>query len=84
MDWWRGERRVGGRTDGRHVIISVLWKQIQIDVSLDVAGWIEEFACGFPRIAGRFMRREPRLQARSFLLGVLCEVDTGSCCGFNY
>jgi hypothetical protein len=30
------------------------------------------------------MRREPRLQARSFLLGVLCEVDTGSCCGFNY
>jgi hypothetical protein len=40
-------------------------------VSVDVAGWVEEFDCGFARIAGRFKRREPRLQARSFLLGVL-------------
>jgi len=48
-------------------------------VSVDVAGWIEEFACGFARIAGRFGRREPRLQARSFLLGVLSDVDTRSC-----
>jgi SRSO17 transposase len=48
-------------------------------VSVDVAGWVEEFACGFARIAGRFTRREPRLQARSFLLGVLSDVDTRSC-----
>ena len=48
-------------------------------VSVDVAGWVEEFACGFARIAGRFGRREPRLQARSFLLGVLSDVDTRSC-----
>jgi SRSO17 transposase len=48
-------------------------------VSVDVAGWVEEFACGFARIAGRFRRREPRLQARSFLLGVLSDVDTRSC-----
>jgi SRSO17 transposase len=48
-------------------------------VSVDVAGWIEEFACAFARIAGRFTRREPRFQARSFLLGVLSEVDTRSC-----
>jgi SRSO17 transposase len=48
-------------------------------VSVDVAGWVEEFACGFGRIAGRFKRWEPRLQARSFLLGVLSEVDTRSC-----
>lgn len=48
-------------------------------VSVDVAGWIEEFACAFARIAGRFTRREPRLQARSFLLGVLSDVDTRSC-----
>jgi len=47
--------------------------------SVDVAGWVEEFACGFARIAGRFKRREPRLQARSFLLGVLSDVDTRSC-----
>jgi len=47
--------------------------------SVDVAGWVEEFACGFARIAGRFRRREPRLQARSFLLGVLSDVDTRSC-----
>ena len=48
-------------------------------VSVDVAGWVEEFDCGFARIAGRFRRREPRLQARSFLLGVLSDVDTRSC-----
>jgi SRSO17 transposase len=48
-------------------------------VSVDVAGWVEEFDCGFARIAGRFTRREPRLQARSFLLGVLSDVDTRSC-----
>jgi SRSO17 transposase len=48
-------------------------------VSIDVAGWVEEFACGFAAIAGRFRRREPRLQARSFLLGVLSDVDTRSC-----
>jgi SRSO17 transposase len=48
-------------------------------VGVDVAGWVEEFACGFARIAGRFGRREPRLQARSFLLGVLSDVDTRSC-----
>src|SRR2546421_675723 len=30
-------------------------------------------------LAARFTRREPRLQARSFLLGVLSEVDTRSC-----
>ena len=46
---------------------------------MDVAGWVEEFARGFARIAGRFRRREPRLQARSFLLGVLSDVDTRSC-----
>ena len=48
-------------------------------LSVDVAGWAEEFACAFARIAGRFRRREPRLQARSFLLGVLSDVDTRSC-----
>lgn len=47
--------------------------------SVDVAGWVEEFACGFASIAARFRRREPRLQARSFLLGVLADVDTRSC-----
>jgi SRSO17 transposase len=46
---------------------------------VDVVGWVEEFACGFAAIAGRFGRREPRLQARSFLLGVLSDVDTRSC-----
>ena len=40
---------------------------------------MEEFACGFARIAGRFTRREPRLQARAFVLGVLSDVDTRSC-----
>jgi SRSO17 transposase len=48
-------------------------------LSVDVAGWVEEFDCGFARIAARFGRREPRLQARSFLLGVLSDVDTRSC-----
>jgi SRSO17 transposase len=48
-------------------------------VTVDVGGWVEEFASAFARIAGRFRRREPRLQARSFLLGILSEVDTRSC-----
>src|SRR3954451_15854960 len=48
-------------------------------VGVDVAAWVEEFACGFAAIAGRFGRREPRLQARSFLLGILSDVDTRSC-----
>lgn len=47
--------------------------------SVDVAGWVEEFPCGFAAIAGRFGRREPRLQARSFLLGLLSDVDARSC-----
>jgi SRSO17 transposase len=48
-------------------------------VTVDVGGWVEEFASAFARIAGRFRRREPRLQARSFLVGVLSDVDTRSC-----
>jgi SRSO17 transposase len=50
-----------------------------VSEDVDVAAWVEEFACGFARIAGRFKRREPRLQARSFLLSVLSDVDTRSC-----
>jgi hypothetical protein len=33
----------------------------------------------FSRIAGRFGRVEPRRRARSFLLGLLSDVDTRSC-----
>lgn len=50
-----------------------------VSEGVDVAAWVEEFACGFARIAGRFKRREPRLEARSFLLSVLSDVDTRSC-----
>ncbi|WP_405100783.1 transposase [Micromonospora sp. NBC_01412] len=38
-----------------------------------------EFDTGFAWIAGRFSRVEPRRQARSFLLGLLSDVDTRSC-----
>ncbi|MFV2022624.1 IS701 family transposase [Micromonospora sp. LOL_023] len=38
-----------------------------------------EFDAGFAWIAGRFGRVEPRRQARSFLLGLLSDVDTRSC-----
>ncbi|MFI6263268.1 IS701 family transposase [Micromonospora sp. NPDC051006] len=38
-----------------------------------------EFDTGFARIAGRFARVEPRRQARSFLLGLLSDVDNRSC-----
>jgi hypothetical protein len=76
MDCWRGRRRVGGREDGRHVIINVLWKQFQM------AWWPRE--CRRCRVGGRVRlrvraRRESRLQAGSFLLGVLSDVDTRSC-----
>lgn len=40
---------------------------------------MEEFEAGFAWVAGRFGRVEPRRQARSFLLGVLADVDTRSC-----
>jgi SRSO17 transposase len=77
-----GRRRVGGRGGLRDVIITVVETSGGVAVecaSVDVAGWAEEFACGFARVAGRFRRREPRLQARSFLLAVLSDVDTRSC-----
>lgn len=47
--------------------------------SVDVDGWVEQFDTAFARIAGRFGRREPRQQARAFLLGLLSDVDTRSC-----
>jgi SRSO17 transposase len=47
--------------------------------SVATEDWVEQFEAGFAYIAGRFARREPRLQARSFVLGVLSDVDTRSC-----
>jgi SRSO17 transposase len=47
--------------------------------SVDAAGWLAEFDTGFAAIAGRFGRVEPRRQARSFLLGLLSDVDSRSC-----
>jgi SRSO17 transposase len=40
---------------------------------------VEQFEEAFARIAGRFGRVEPRRRARSFLLGVLADVETRSC-----
>jgi SRSO17 transposase len=40
---------------------------------------MEQFDTGFARIAGRFGRVEPRRQARSYLLGLLADVETRSC-----
>jgi SRSO17 transposase len=47
--------------------------------SVDASVWLEEFECAFARVAGRFGRVEPRRRARSFLLGLLSDVDTRSC-----
>jgi len=47
--------------------------------SVAVEEWLAEFDTGFAVIAGRFGRVEPRRQARSFLLGLLSDVDTRSC-----
>jgi SRSO17 transposase len=47
--------------------------------SVDAGGWLEVFDSAFARIAGRFGRVEPRRRARSFLLGLLSDVDTRSC-----
>jgi hypothetical protein len=40
---------------------------------------MEHFDTGFARIAGRFARVEPRRQARTYLLGLLADVETRSC-----
>src|SRR5262245_1395698 len=47
--------------------------------TVDPDVWMEEFDSAFARIAGRFTRAEPRLAARAWLLGLLCDVDTRSC-----
>jgi SRSO17 transposase len=47
--------------------------------SVDAEEWLAEFDTGFAWIAGRFGRVEPRRQARSFLLGLLSDVDSRSC-----
>jgi SRSO17 transposase len=47
--------------------------------SVDAWAWMELFDTGFARIAGRFARVEPRRQARSYLLGLLADVETRSC-----
>jgi SRSO17 transposase len=52
---------------------------VAVQASVDVDMWREQFDTVFARIAGRFGRVEPRLQARSFLLGLLSDVDTRSC-----
>jgi SRSO17 transposase len=52
---------------------------VAVAASVDVDGWREQFDTAFARIAGRFGRVEPRRQARSFLLGLLSDVDTRSC-----
>ena len=52
---------------------------VAVEASVDVDVWREQFDTVFARIAGRFGRVEPRLQARSFLLGLLSDVDTRSC-----
>lgn len=46
---------------------------------VDVDAWQEHFDTAFAWIAGRFGRVEPRRQARSFLLGLLSDLDTWSC-----
>jgi hypothetical protein len=50
-----------------------------VGCGVDAQGWLAEFETGFATIAGRFGRVEPRRQARSFLLGLLSEVDSRSC-----
>jgi SRSO17 transposase len=52
---------------------------VAVGASVDVDVWQEHFDTAFARIAGRFGRVEPRRQARSFLLGLLSDVDTRSC-----
>jgi SRSO17 transposase len=52
---------------------------VAVQASVDVDVLREHFDTAFARIAGRFGRIEPRLRARSFLLGLLSDVDTRSC-----
>jgi SRSO17 transposase len=54
-------------------------RAVAVGASVDIDGWREHFDTAFSRIAGRFGRVEPRRQARSFLLGVLSDVDSRSC-----
>jgi hypothetical protein len=53
-------------------------RAVAVGANVDMDGWREPFDTAFSRIAGRFGRREPRRQARSFLHGVLSDVDSRS------
>ena len=71
-----------GHGYGHRSIVIVVDKQdraVAVEATVDVAGWQEHFDTAFARIAGRFSRVEPRRQARSFLLGLLSDVDGRSC-----
>lgn len=52
---------------------------VAVETTADVDAWQDHFDTAFALIAGRFGRVEPRRQARSFLLGLLSDVDTRSC-----
>jgi SRSO17 transposase len=54
-------------------------RSVAVAASVDADRWREQFDTAFARIAGRFGRVEPRLQARAFLLGLLSDVDSRSC-----
>jgi SRSO17 transposase len=71
-----------GHGYGHRLIVIVVDKQdraVAVEASVDVGVWREQFDTGFARIAGRFGRVEPRRQARSFLLGLMSDVDSRSC-----
>jgi SRSO17 transposase len=54
-------------------------RAVAVEATVDVDAWREHFNTAFAWIAGRFGRVEPRMRARSFLLGLLSDVDTRSC-----
>jgi SRSO17 transposase len=52
---------------------------VAVGHSVDAAGWQQAFDSVMARIAGRFVRVEPRRTARAFVLGLLSDVGRKNC-----
>lgn len=69
---------MGAATDD-HRCVKTEDQTVAADHSVDPARWQEAFETLMGRIAGRFVRVEPRRRARAFVLGLLSDLPRKNC-----
>jgi hypothetical protein len=70
---------VGPATVERSSVVDSQIGTVAAEAMVDPDRWRGMFEDSFAWIGGVFGRREPRLAARDYLLGVLSDVDTRNC-----